>query len=58
MYSRKGGKTLSFFSATQPCWPKSGKVVPFEALKSGQKLELQVGKSGVPVKPSAVAVVL
>jgi hypothetical protein len=37
---------------------QGGKVVPFEALKSGQKLELQVGKSGVPVKPSAVAVVL
>ena len=37
---------------------EGGKVVPFEALKSGQTLGVQVEKSRVQVKPSAVAVVL
>ena len=53
---RRKNSELFFSNAT--VLAQGGKVVHFEALKSGQKLELQVGKSGVPVKPSAVAVVL
>ena len=50
------GKTLELYFSDATKLTQGGKVVGFEALKNGQKLEIQVEKSGSKLKPLAVSI--
>lgn len=50
------GKTLELYFSKTTKLTQGGKEVAFDALKSGQKLEIQVEKAGSKLKPLAVAI--
>lgn len=50
------GKTLELYFSKTTKLTQGGKDVAFTALKNGQKLEVQVEKSGNKLKPIAVAI--
>lgn len=50
------GKTLELYFSDETRLTRAGQVVPFDALKNGQKLEVQVEKDGSRLKPLAVAI--
>lgn len=50
------GKTLELYFSDATKLTQGGKEVAFEALKNGQKLEVQVERSGGKVKPLAVTI--
>lgn len=50
------GKTLELYFSAATKLTQGGKDVAFDALKSGQKLEVQVKKDGSKLKPLAVAI--
>lgn len=50
------GKTLELYFSKATKLTQGGKVVPFDALKNGQKLEIQVEKAGSKLKPLAVTI--
>lgn len=50
------GKTLELYFSDATKLTQGGKAVGFEALKNGQKLEVQVEKSGSKLKPLAVSI--
>ncbi|MFM8363607.1 MAG: hypothetical protein ACKOAS_00460, partial [Verrucomicrobiota bacterium] len=50
------GKTLELYFGKTTKLTQGGKDVAFDALKNGQKLEVQVEKSGKKLKPLAVSI--
>ena len=50
------GKTLELYFSEATKLTQGGKEVAFEALKNGQKLEVQVEKDGNKLKPLAVTI--
>ncbi len=50
------GKTLELYFSEATKLTQGGQVVAFDALKNGQKLEVQVEKDGNKLKPLAVAI--
>ncbi len=50
------GKTLELYFGKATKLTQGGKDVAFDALKNGQKLEVQVEKSGNKLKPLAVSI--
>ena len=50
------GKTLELYFSKATKLTQGGKEVAFDALKNGQKLEVQVEKSGNKLKPLAVTI--
>jgi Cu/Ag efflux protein CusF len=50
------GKTLELYFSDATKLTQGGKDVAFEALKNGQKLEVQVEKDGNKLKPLAVTI--
>ena len=50
------GKTLELYFSEATKLTQGGKDVAFDALKNGQKLEVQVEKSGNKLKPLAVTI--
>jgi hypothetical protein len=50
------GKVLELYFSDATKLTQGGKDVAFDALKSGQKLEVQVEKDGAKLKPIAVTI--
>ena len=50
------GKTLELYFSKATKLTRGGKDVAFDALKNGQKLEIQIEKAGNKLKPLAVAI--
>jgi hypothetical protein len=50
------GKVLELYFSDATKLTQGGKEVGFEALKNGQKLEVQVEKDGAKLKPLAVSI--
>ena len=50
------GKTLELYLKEKTTLTKGGKAVQFDALKEGQKLEIQVEKKGEKLSPVAVKI--
>ena len=50
------GKVLELYFSDATQLTQGGQVVAFEALKNGQKLEVQVEKEGSKLKPVAVVI--
>jgi hypothetical protein len=50
------GKVLELYFSDATKLTQGGKDVAFEALKNGQKLEVQVEKDGAKLKPLAVTI--
>lgn len=50
------GKTLELYFSESTKLTQGGKEVAFDALKNGQKLEVQVEKDGNKLKPLAVTI--
>jgi hypothetical protein len=50
------GKTLELYFSETTKLTQGGKEVAFDALKNGQKLEIQVEKAGNKLKPLAVSI--
>jgi len=50
------GKVLELYFSDVTKLTQGGKEVGFEALKNGQKLEVQVEKDGAKLKPLAVSI--
>lgn len=50
------GKTLELYFSKDTKLTQGGKEVAFDALKNGQKLEVQVEKDGNKLKPLAVTI--
>ena len=50
------GKVLELYFSDATQLTQGGQVVAFEALKNGQKLEVQVEKEGSKLKPLTVVI--
>jgi Cu/Ag efflux protein CusF len=50
------GKTLELYFSDATKLTRAGQAVAFDALKNGQKLEVQVEKDGNKLKPLSVAI--